>query len=229
MKKLVGVGAIIAILAGSTVLAKVQKAAPAKKADATEKAATTKDAAPEKAPPAKEAKAEPAKDSAEALAAESTAWAEETAKDAAKLTPQMVIEKVEAAAALIEKEGEAAFAKMQGKGTPFIFGGTYIWVHDLQGVMLMHPIKHKMVGKALLHLKDSKGKLFFVEMNALVNKSGSGWVQYYWPKPGEKEAVVKSSYVKLVTHGDKSYVVGCGVYDWTSEQIEKALAAPKTK
>ena len=194
------------------------KKADAKPAEATAKADEAKAEAPksEEKPAADES-------AAEKLAAESTAWATETEKDVAKLTPQMVVEKVEEAAKLIEKDGPAAFAKMQGKGSAFIFAGTYIWVHDLDGVMHMHPIKHKMVGNRLLHLKDSKGKLFFVEMNTLAKKDGSGWVEYYWPKPGAKDPVVKASYVKLVKNGDKEYIVGCGVYDWTVEKVKETL------
>ncbi|MHC4885229.1 MAG: cache domain-containing protein [Planctomycetota bacterium] len=123
----------------------------------------------------------------------------------------------------MEKEGEAAFAKFKGKGSDFIFCGTYIWIHDMTGVMRMHPIKWKMEGRALLNLKDRKGKMFFVEMNKKAGESGSGWVEYVWPKPGEKAVSQKISYIKLAKHGDQEYVIGCGVYDLTEADVQKAL------
>jgi len=161
--------------------------------------------------------------SVEALAQESeTACAASAAKPA---TPAQVVQKVDEAARLLEREGVAAFRKFKGRSSPYIFGGTYVWIHDLDGVMKMHPIKHKMEGKRLLSLKDSKGKLFFVEMNQLVQAQGSGWVEYMWPKPNEKTVSAKVSYVKLATLPDgKKVVLGCGLYDLTKADVEKQLA-----
>lgn len=157
------------------------------------------------------------------LAEESTAYSVETEKDAAAVTPQMIMEKVDAAAKLIEAEGVAAFPKFKGKGSEYIFAGTYIWIHDMTGVMRMHPLKHKMEGTPLLGLKDKNGKMFFVEMNEIAKKGG-GWVEYVWPKPGAKEVSPKISYVKLAKHGEEEFVIGCGIYDQTLADIEKKLS-----
>lgn len=153
------------------------------------------------------------------LAKESEARCTATAGD--KPTPQLVMQKVKEAAALVEKDGRAAFAQFKGKDSPFLFCGTYIWIHDGDGKMQMHPIKPKMEGKDLLGLKDSKGKTFFVDMNA-VAAAGGGWVDYQWPKPGEKEPVLKVSYVRQVKNGSETFIVGCGVYDLSLEEINKA-------
>ncbi|MCK6487549.1 MAG: cache domain-containing protein [Planctomycetes bacterium] len=157
------------------------------------------------------------------LAKVATAKCEATAKD--KPTPQLIVAKVKEAAALIEKEGEAAFPKLRGD-SPFIFGGTYVWVHDLDtNVMYMHPIKPKMEGKPQAGISDVKGKPIFIEMGRIINEQGgAGWVDYVWPKPGQKEGSIKVSYVKLAKHGGKNYVVGCGAYDITLEEIEKSGA-----
>ena len=48
------------------------------------------------------------------------------ASESTKPTSQMVIDKVEKAAALLRKEGKAAFPKFKGKDSEFIFAGTYI-------------------------------------------------------------------------------------------------------
>ena len=156
-----------------------------------------------------------------ALAAESEAKCVATEKD--KPTPQQIIDKVKEGAALVAKDGRAAFGKFRGKDSPFIFAGTYIWIHDNQGTMQMHPVKPKMETKPLLGLKDTNGKTFFVDMNKVATEGG-GWVDYMWPKPGAKEPSLKVSYVMEAKHGDEVFVVGCGVYDLTLEQIKASGA-----
>ena len=158
---------------------------------------------------------------ADDLAKESEVQCAATA--AQKATPQLILLKVGEAVALLEKEGEAAFPKFKGKDSPFIFGGTYIWIHDQADCrMLMHPVKPKMEGKNYVGLKDKNGKCFFVEMSNLA-ATGGGWVDYWWPRPGEKEPALKVSYVKQAKVGAKSLVVGCGVYDMTLDQVKQAL------
>ncbi len=139
------------------------------------------------------------------------------------LTPQLCKQKVIAAAKLIKQEGEAAFAKLKDPKGEFRFGNGkgYVWVHDLNGVMLMHPIKPSLDGKGLLDLTDANGTYFFLNMNQMVEDHGAGWVPYLWPKPGEKKSSPKISYVMLVKHGKKSYVVGSGLYDVTPKDIKK--------
>ncbi len=143
---------------------------------------------------------------------ESLAKCKATATD--KPTKAILESKVKEAAELLKNEGRAAFPKFHGKDSPFLFCGTYVWIHDLEGFMRTHPIKPKMAsGKAMLFLKDKKGNKLFVGMNKIARETGEGWYEYVWPKPGEKEASPKLSYVKLTTtpEGDQ-LVVGSGVY-----------------
>ncbi len=137
------------------------------------------------------------------------------------LTLELCKQKVEAAAKLIRTEGEAAFAELKDPKGPFRFGEGegYVWVHNLQGVMLMHPIKSSLEGKNLLDMQDANGLRLFAAMNRLVRKKGRGWVCYAWPKPGHHESSPKVSYVELVRHGGKKYVVGSGMYDVTAADI----------
>lgn len=140
------------------------------------------------------------------------------------LTPKLCKEKALAAAKLIEAEGDAAIPKIKDLKGEFNFAGGegYIWIHNLDGIMIMHPIKPSMDGTPLLEIRDVNGVYLFVNMNELVEKSGKGWVPYAWPKPGVKESSPKVSYVVLVKHGKKDYVVGAGMYDVTAKDI-KAL------
>jgi hypothetical protein len=167
---------------------------------------------------AEDAKAPAADAEKEKLAKESEDACAASAKD--KPTPEMIIKKVDEACKLLEKEGIAAFPKFKGKDSTFIFAGTYIWIHDMKGIMQMHPIKYKLDGKSILTMKDSNGKLFFTEMNNVAREKVAGWVSYMWPKPGEKETSKKISYVKYCKTGDMELVVGCGVYDMAQEDID---------
>lgn len=159
--------------------------------------------------------------SAGELAKESEAAAAASANT--KPTAKMIIEKINMGCEVLkEGGGEEAFDKFQGTGSQFIFAGTYIWIHDMEGIMRMHPIKYKLNGKQLLTFKDKKGKLFFAEMNRVAKESGSGWVDYMWPKPGEKAPSLKVSFVKACEVGDDIFVLGSGVYGITKEEIENA-------
>jgi hypothetical protein len=157
-----------------------------------------------------------------ALAAESEAYCTSTIKD--KPTPPDVITaKVNEACVLLEKEGPAAFPKFKGKSSPFIYEGTYIWVHTLaEAEMLMHPIKNKMEGNKLISLKDTKGKRFFVVMNDLVKEKGEGWVEYWWPKPGTQDSTRKISFVKKCKMSNGvEVVVGSGIYSAADADLAK--------
>ncbi len=143
--------------------------------------------------------------------------------DGQAITPQLVTEKVKAAVDILNAEGSAAFPKFMGKDTPFIFGGTYIWVNDYDCIMLMHPIMDKMEGRELMSLQDVNGKRFFVEFVSAA-KDGGGWVEYMWPKPGTKEALRKVSYVMPAKVDGQDVVVGCGIYDVSDEVLAKLNA-----
>ncbi len=116
----------------------------------------------------------------------------------------------------------AAIEKIKDPKGDFRFsdGEGYIWIHNLDGNMVMHPIKPSLDGTALLEIRDVNGVYLFAAMNELVEKSGKGWVAYAWPKPGVKESSPKVSYVVLVKHGKKDYVAGCGMYDVTAKDIK---------
>lgn len=146
----------------------------------------------------------------------STGFAEE-------LTPELVKQKVIEASKLIAAEGDAALPKLNDPDGKFRFadGKGYLWVHNLEGIMLMHPIKPSMNGKVVLDMRDPHGFYFFVAFNETVEAHGKGWIPYAWEKPGGKEASPKISYCMLVRHGDEEYVVGSGIWDITIDDIKK--------
>ncbi|MCK6487551.1 MAG: cache domain-containing protein [Planctomycetes bacterium] len=161
--------------------------------------------------------------SVEALARVATAKCAATAGE--RPTPQLIMAKVAEAARLIEQEGPAAFPRLRGD-SPFIFNGTYVWVHDLDTyVMHVHPVRPRMEGRSVAGMTDVKGKAFFAEMARVLNEQGgSGWVDYVWPKPGEVDGSLKVSYVRKASFDGRHYVVGCGAYDLTLDDLKAGMA-----
>lgn len=146
------------------------------------------------------------------------------AAQGAPITPEEIIARVEKAAALVKAKGKNAMDAFRGN-SEFVGNGTYVWVHNLDGIMIMHPMKNKLDGKQVFGVKDPNGKRLFSAMNTLCKASGAGWVDYMWAKPGSNTPVPKISYVKLV-ESDDQYVVGCGMY-CDRETADRLLATNK--
>jgi signal transduction histidine kinase len=82
----------------------------------------------------------------------------------------------------------------------------------MNGVDLVNPAFPNLEGRNILDVKDTQGKQLIREMLTVVNTTGYGWVDYMWPKPGESVSTQKSTYVSKAKIGEKSVMVGCGVY-----------------
>ncbi|TCL73948.1 methyl-accepting chemotaxis protein [Rhizobium sp. BK251] len=86
----------------------------------------------------------------------------------------------------------------------------YFWINDMHPTMVMHPIKPELNGTDLSQNKDPNGKFLFVEFVNTVKANKQGFVDYYWPKPGAAQPVLKYSHV--VGFEPWGWVVGTGVY-----------------
>ncbi len=89
-------------------------------------------------------------------------------------------------------------------------GSEYFWINDFTPRMIMHPINTKLDGQDLSNLTDPDGKALFVEFVKTVNASGSGFVDYQWPRPGSEAPVSKLSYVEGFQPW--GWIIGSGVY-----------------
>lgn len=95
-------------------------------------------------------------------------------------------------------------------------GDNYFWINDLEPKMIMHPNYpadekpewYKTDG--LVNYADPTGKKLFVEFVKVCKEKGSGFVDYYWTKPGEDKLTPKVSYVMLLP--EWGWIVGSGVY-----------------
>jgi len=120
---------------------------------------------------------------------------------------------VDKAAALVESKGKTVFPEFKKKGSEWYKGESYIFINDLKGINLMHHVSPELEGKDLIVLKDAKGKAFVREFIETAKSKGSGWVEYMWPKPGEKKPSKKISYVRgaKMPNGE-TVIVGAGIY-----------------
>lgn len=118
--------------------------------------------------------------------------------------------KCKEAAEMIKGKGvDAATAEINKKDGKFVTKTTYVFLMNMKGEMLGHPIKPSLIGKNLAETPDKTGKKFFKDFITTAQKDGKGWVDYMWPKPGENEPSKKTSYILKV---DDNLFVGAGYY-----------------
>jgi hypothetical protein len=118
---------------------------------------------------------------------------------------------VSKAATLVNAKGKAAFPEFRQRGSEWWSGNVYVFAYAPDGTVLLNPAVPSREGKAYPGERDKKGKLFH---DALVNTAktkGSGWVDYWLPKPGQTEPSQKWSFVKAVK-ADGVALVGAGFY-----------------
>jgi signal transduction histidine kinase len=136
-----------------------------------------------------------------------TVFAQEATKDEC-------VAKCKDAAQLIADEGlSAAITKINKANGPLVWKDSYVFLMDLDGTMLAHPIKPDLIGKNVLETPD-KGpdkKLFFKDFVKVAKSPGEGWVDYMWPKPGHNTPSKKRTYIYRVP--GKDVFVGAGVYE----------------
>jgi signal transduction histidine kinase len=127
-------------------------------------------------------------------------------------TKKEVVVKVHEAAALINTKGVEEAIKIIGdpKG-PFVWKDSYVFLMDLNGKMLAHPIQPELTKeKHLLLMTDPTDKALFVHFVNTARLVGHGWVEYMWPKPGRNTPSKKLTYIYRVP--GKDLFVGAGVY-----------------
>ncbi len=105
----------------------------------------------------------------------------------------------------------------------------YFWINDMHPRMVMHAVRPELDGKDLSDTKDPTGKKLFVDFVDVVKKDKAGFVDYMWPKPGEKEPILKISYVKGFSPW--GWIIGTGIYVedvaaafWSMAQVLAAMA-----
>lgn len=100
----------------------------------------------------------------------------------------------------------------------------YFWVDTLQGDNVVLLGNEAVEGTNRLDLEDVNGFKIIEEMVSVAKEDGSGYVDYYFPKPGEEEALPKRGYVQL--YEPYEWVIGTGNY---IDDIDKFVQAEHEK
>ncbi len=116
------------------------------------------------------------------------------------------------AAALIEAKGKAALAELRVKDSEWYHGDTYVFAYDLNGNVLLNPAFPAREGTNVSGQKDANGKLFHDAIIRTAETSGSGWVDYMFPKPGQTKPSQKWAFVKAVRIDGVPGLVASGFY-----------------
>jgi signal transduction histidine kinase len=118
---------------------------------------------------------------------------------------------VEKAAASFEIKGkDHALKLISSLDGGFRKGSIYTFAVSMEGITLSHPANRKLIGRNVINIKGANGKEFMKDFIAVAKYPGSGWVEYWWPRHGEKEASLKRSYIMKVPNYD--ILVGAGYY-----------------
>ena len=115
----------------------------------------------------------------------------------------------ERAAAYIATAGEAkALADFTRKDGGFVDGDLFVFCYDRLGVVVAHGENASLVGRNLLHLKDSDGREPIALGLKIGFDAGRGWIDFKWPNPATKKIERKSAY--MIRTND--VVCGVGYY-----------------
>lgn len=136
------------------------------------------------------------------------------ADDAAK--KKVLIDAVQYSVDVFEKKGRAGFDEL--KGFRFDGGDGYVYLTDIELVVIMHPVAPELLNKNCLAIKDTNGKYFGAEFKAKADKSGEGWTWYWWPNPAKnKQPELKCSYYKVANAKGEKVIVYAASYGITEQ------------
>lgn len=101
----------------------------------------------------------------------------------------------------------------------------YVFIGNLTGEVVMHPIDSSLNGKSLVNAPDATGEMFYQKLMRVARDEQEGLVEYYWTRPSKSEPVPKISYVKRFAPWDWMVVTGVYVDDIQQLFIEQLIKA----
>ena len=119
---------------------------------------------------------------------------------------------VNKAAALVDTRGKSVFSEFRKRDSEWRSNDVYLFALDLEGRILLNVEFPKREGTIRLKEKDADGKLFHEDFIEAVRANGAGWVDYMFPKPGQRHPSEKWSYVKATTIDGTPGLIGAGLY-----------------
>jgi len=120
---------------------------------------------------------------------------------------------VDRAVAELENDGrEALFADLRAAGSPYEFLGSFVFVLDARGRLLVDPSFPTISGRDMSEFRDAVGRPVIREAIEKLARSDVAWVQYLWNRPGERMPSRKLMYLRKVTVGGDVLLVGSDIY-----------------
>jgi signal transduction histidine kinase len=92
--------------------------------------------------------------------------------------------------------------------TQFKKGELYIFILDMEGVVLAHGADPKLVGNDLSERRDANDVRYIQDFIKVAGEKGSGWVDYKFNNPVSGKVEDKTTFVELY----QIVIIGCGVY-----------------
>ncbi len=86
----------------------------------------------------------------------------------------------------------------------------YFWADTMDGVNVVLLGKEDVEGKSRIDLEDVNGKKLIKDFIDIIKNDGEGYDNYYFPRPGEEEALPKRAFIKL--YEPYGWVIGTGNY-----------------
>ncbi len=123
-----------------------------------------------------------------------------------------IVDMVDNAVSLLEKEGLAAFDTLRSKSSEFMFQNSYIFIKDDKGNELLNAASPELEGTNVANIQDSEGKYYVREELEILRFENDCWMEYMWPKPGEVKPSKKMAYLKKTVINNLTLIVGAGYY-----------------
>jgi signal transduction histidine kinase len=126
-----------------------------------------------------------------------------------------VVDAVESAGALLQRQGRAAFEALRDPRGPFFYQDTYVFVLDRSGTLLVNPAFPALEGRNLLSWPDPAERANAAASLKTVLSRGSTWTSYSWPRPSAPSFPErKTTYLRrVVAPGGEVLIVGSGLYE----------------
>ena len=124
-------------------------------------------------------------------------------------TPKEAQQMVKKAIAYIKANGkEKGITAINDKKGPFVDRDLYVTVYDFNGKCLAHGFNSALIGKDLIGMRDSDGKLYIKERMDMAKTKSAFWLDYKFSNPTTKKIEPKSMYSEVMD----DLIVACGVY-----------------
>lgn len=124
-------------------------------------------------------------------------------------TKEEAVALVKKAIEFIKANGrDKAFAEFSNPKGQFVDRDLYIVVYDMNIKCLAHGQKKSMVGKEMIDFKDTDGKEFMKERQALMKANNTAWQEYKFTNPVTKKIEPKEMYLEKF----EDIIVGAGIY-----------------